>query len=388
MIEIFDFEEDGLHFSIIAIEPSYDRPVRFGGIEYIRIGDVKRKLSDLTEHMRALWMATGRRRFEEAVALPHQTMDQVLNSLDYETYYTLSKIPKPKSELEIIERLQRVGAIRNDMEGGYDITNLGAILFAKSVGDFSSISSKSVRLIRYTGKDKSDSDYEQEGVRGYAVGFEGLVDAIGKRVPYRESFDKGIRRRVPVYPEIAVREIIANALIHQDFTADGVAPTIELYEDRIEVSNPGGSLVEADRLLDERRSRNAKLASLMRDLGLCEERGGGLDKALAALEAVELPAPEFIVSETGMRVVLFGPRPFSSLSKKERMRAAYFHCVLRWLTHDYMSNATLRKRFGLRDEEYQAVSGIISESVKTGRIVPADVNQGRRNARYIPYFAG
>ena len=125
----------------------------------------------------------------------------------------------------------------------------------------------------------------------------------------------------------------------------------------------------------------------MRSFGLCEERGGGLDKTLIEIEAEHLPAPDFISSENSMRVVLFAPKSFNQMSKAEKMRACFFHCILRWLTHDYMSNATLRERFSLPAEEYQAVSAIIAESIKLGRIAPADPDQGRRKARYVPYWA-
>ncbi|MBB3743117.1 putative HTH transcriptional regulator [Rhizobium sp. BK591] len=125
----------------------------------------------------------------------------------------------------------------------------------------------------------------------------------------------------------------------------------------------------------------------MRSFGLCEERGRGLDKSLIEIEAQHLPAPDFISSENSMRVVLFAPKSFAQMSKAEKLRACFFHCVLRWFTHDYMSNATLRERFSLPPEEYQAVSAIIAESIKFDRIAPADPDQGRRNARYVPYWA-
>lgn len=181
--------------------------------------------------------------------------------------------------------------------------------------------------------------------------------------------------------------MIANALIHQDFTIPGNGPMIEIYSDRIEISNPGNSLIDTDRILDERRSRNEKLAATMRGLGLCEERGGGLDKTMFEVERRHLPAPEFNSSTDSMRVVLFGPKSFSAMSKQDRQRACFYHAVLRWLKHDYMSNSTLRERFSLPDEDYQAVSAVISEALKMGRIAPADPTQGRRNAKYVPYWA-
>ncbi|MGO8064073.1 ATP-binding protein [Rhizobium leguminosarum] len=208
-----------------------------------------------------------------------------------------------------------------------------------------------------------------------------------ERLPKDERYIDGVRRMVPHFPETAIREVIANALIHQDFMATGVGPVVEIYDNRIEVSNPGNSLISTDRILDERRSRNEKLAATMRSFCLCEERGGGLDTTLIEIEAEHLPAPDFISSENAMRVVLFAPKSFNQMSKAEKRRACFFQCILRWLTHDYMSNATLRERFSLPAEEYQAVSAIIAESIKLSRIAPADPDQARRNARYVPYWA-
>lgn len=387
LVEVLDFKCDGLAFSVVAVEPSYERPVKYSGTEYIRIGENKKKLSEFPEHERALWISTGRRRFETAVALSNATSDDVFRMLDPDPMFELTGDPKPKNQDEIIRKMIDRGFLLDNLEGRFDITNLGAILLARDVTAFPSIAGKAVRIVKYTGKDKARSDFEQEGKKGYAVGFSGMMRFLMERLPKEERYIDGVRRMVPHFPETAIREVIANALIHQDFMTTGAGPVVEIYENRIEVTNPGNSLINTDRILDERRSRNEKLAAAMRSFGLCEERGGGLDKTLIEIEADHLPAPDFISSEHSMRVVLFGPRNFNQMSKAERMRACFFHCVLRWLTHDYMSNATLRERFSLSPDDYQAVSAVIAESIKLGRIAPADPDQGRRNARYVPYWA-
>lgn len=387
MIEPLDFEEDGKAFAILSVEPTYDRPVSFAGVEYIRIGENVRPLKEFSEHERALWLATSKRKFESAIAAAHQTADQVLEKLDTDVYYRLSGEQKPENTDEILRKMGAAGIIKEDMEGGYDITNLGALLLAKDIGNFSSISGKSVRVIKYVGKDKQKSEKEIEGRKGYAVGFQGLIQFILNRLPTDEIYDRGVRKNVPVYPEIAIREIVANALIHQDFTISGVGPVVEIYDDRVEVTNPGNSLVALDRIIDERRSRNEKLAAMMRTFGLCEERGGGIDKAIIQIEEMSLPAPGFIHSEKSMHVVLFGPKKFNQLSKAEKSWACFCHCVVRYLRQDYMSNTTLRDRFSLSVDEYQAVSAVIANAKKEKRIVPADPNQGNKYARYVPYWA-
>lgn len=386
-IECRDFECDGKNFAVISIEPTFDRPVRFAGVEYFRIGQNKKKLADFPEHERALWLLTGRRKFENAVAAVNLTGLEVLGLLDVDPLYELTGEPRPKGESEILRKLLDRGFILDNFEGRFDITNLGAILLARDISSFRSISGKSVRIIKYLGRDKSRSEFEQEGKKGYAVGFSGMMNFLMQRLPKEEKYVGGVRRMIPLYPETVIREIIANALIHQDFTVSGTGPVIEIYENRLEITNPGNSLISPDRMLDERQSRNEKLAATMRAFGLCEERGGGLDKTFLEIERVHLPAPDFISSENSMRVVLLGPRPFSEITKAEKVRACFYHCVLRWMMHDYMSNTSLRERFSLPQEEYQAVSAVISEAIKLGRIAPADPDQGNRNAKYIPYWA-
>lgn len=385
MMEFLDFQSEGKDFAILIIEPTYDRPVQFSGEEYMRVGENVKKLKDFPDHERAIWIATGQRKFESSVCLPHQTKDEVFDKLDVGAYYKLVEQQEPQIE-EVLRRFVSCGFIVDDMEGGFDITNLGAVLLARELANFPSISTKSVRVIKYTGRDKSHSSGESEGRKGYAVGFAGLLQHVLKEVPAEEQYINGIRKRVPIYPEIALREIIANALIHQDFLVSGAGPVIEIYSDRVEVTNPGNSLIEIDRIIDERRSRNEKLAAAMRSLGMCEERGGGLDKALIEIEARNLPAFDFEPSENSMRVILFGPKKFSQLSKEEKHRACFYHCVLKWLTRDYMSNATLRERFSLDPDEYQSVSAIISEMIKKKRIIPAEEKQGNRYAKYVPYW--
>lgn len=387
LTEFLDFQCDGKNFAIIVIEPTYDRPVRFQGTEYFRLGENKKKLIDFPEHERALWLATGRRRFENAVALSNETEIDVFKLLDTDTYYQLTGERKPENSHAVIQKMVSKKFLIDNLEGRYDITNLGAILLARDIGDFPSISKKSVRIIKYIGRNKARSEFEQEGKKGYAVGFSGMMDFIIHRLPTEEKYISGVRRNVSVYPETTIREIIANALIHQDFTLSGAGPIVEIYDDRVEVTNAGNSLIDPDRMIDERRSRNEQLASIMRELGLCEERGGGLDKALLEIENAKLPALDLTSSENSFRVVLFGPKPFNKMTKAEKLRACFFHCVLRWINHDYMSNATLRERFNLADEDYQAVSTIISEARERGRIAPADPNQGNKYARYVPYWA-
>ena len=76
------------------------------------------------------------------------------------------------------------------------------------------------------------------------------------------------------FPIPVIRKAVANALIYQDFYISGAGPLVEMFDNRIEVTNPGIPLVDIKRIVDNPpKSRNEKLASMMRRIKMCEELG-------------------------------------------------------------------------------------------------------------------
>src|SRR6185369_12948837 len=147
-----------------------------------------------------------------------------------------------------------------------------------------------------------------------------------------------LRHEVKMFPEIAIRELVANALIHQDFMEGGSSVMIEIYSDRVEIANPGKPFIPPERFIDEYQSRNERLADLMRRMRICEEKGSGVDKVVQAAEAYQLPAPLFHAGSKRMHVTLFAPRDFENMDRGDRIRACYQHCVLRWVMAERMTN--------------------------------------------------
>jgi predicted HTH transcriptional regulator len=90
-------------------------------------------------------------------------------------------------------------------------------LFAKKLDEFHPLRRKAVRVIVYKGSSRVETLREQVSAKGYANGFEGLVDSINGLLPTNEIIVQALRKTVPMYPELAVRELVANALIHQEF---------------------------------------------------------------------------------------------------------------------------------------------------------------------------
>lgn len=191
-----------------------------------------------------------------------------------------------------------------------------------------------------------------------------------------------------MFPELAIRELVANAIIHQEFHLTGTGPMVEIFAGRMEITNPGLPLVQTDRFLDSPpRSRNEALASFMRRIGVCEERGSGVDKVVIQTEVFQLPAPLFEATDEHTRVVLFAHREFKAMDKADRIRAAYLHACLRYVQRDYMTNTSLRERFGIDGKNSSMASRIIRDTVEAGLIRCHDETVGSRARKYLPRWA-
>ncbi len=315
------------------------------------------------------------------------TTDEVVALLDTQACFELLKIPYPPSRDGVLKQLEEVGAIR--AQGvSWNITNLGAILFAKKLDAFElSLSRKAARFIVYDGVNKLNTKTDIWGNRGYAVGFEALVDFVHEAAPKNQYLEMAIREEFKMFPKQALRELIANAMVHQDFAIDGTALRIEMYDDRVEISNPGVPQIPTERFIDEDRSRNERLAELMRRLGVCERKGSGVDKVVSAAEIYQLPAPDFRVGEIRTTSILFAHRDFADMTKSDRIRACFQHCVLQYISGKRMSNQSLRERFGLpgTGAGSATASQIIAAAKDADLIKPDDDGTSSlRYARYLP----
>ena len=386
----FHFHEitiDGLPIVLLEISPPPQYPVAFRRQDYIRIGSSLKNLRDYPEVDRKLRDKLNQIKFEDGLATRNISRKDILLRLDHASYFALLRRPQPDGQTSILKALQQDKLIRENELGSYDITNVGAILFAKDLGDFPLLRRKAVRVVQYSGPNKLDSLGELEETRGYASAFGQLIDYIDARSPTKEIIEGARRRQLPDFPKLAVRELVANALIHQDFLVSGTGPMIELFEDRIEITNPGRPLVAPDRFIDAPPvSRNDVLASLMRRFELCEERGSGIDKVIAEVERYQLPAPMFTAPPDSTRAVLFGRRSFAEMSKEERLRACYQHACLLHMNHQRVTNASLRNRFGLDDASASTVSALLNEAVKEELIVVANPSDGNRSRHYRPFW--
>ena len=385
-VEVIELQHPDGRVLVFAIPPRpIGHPIDIDGAYPMRSGE---SLVNMTPDMLKRIFAEGQPDWFAQAAKSDASADEVVALLDTQTYFDLAKLPFPTSRDGVLERLSSENLIARTSRG-WSISNLAAILLAKKLDAFSpELARKAPRVVIYEGKDKTNTREDKPGNRGYAVGFESLVDFVHSAAPQNRSIEQVVREEVKMFPKQALRELIANALVHQDFLESGASVMIEMYADRVEISNPGKPPISVERFIDEYRSRNERLADLMRRLGICEEKGSGVDKVINAAEVFQLPAPDFRVGAVRTTAILFAHQDFSCMSKADRVRACYQHCCLMYVSNQRMSNQSLRARFGVSESKVATVSVVIA-AAREANLIKADESEttSTRYARYLPFWA-
>ena len=308
--------------------------------------------------------------------------------MDYTTYFDLNNIPIPSDLDGILHYFLEEGIVVKQDNGLYAISNLGALLFAKNILSFPKISRKAIRIVQYDGNNRLLMKKENTDSKGYVMAFSNAMKYIEALIPTEEVISDTTRDKKSAYPILAIREAVANALIHQDLTISGTGPVVEVFSNRIEITNPGIPLVDIARIIDNPpKSRNENLASLMRRLRMCEELGTGWDKIVIACELFQLPAPKIEVYESSTKVTLYSEMSFSNIAPEDKLRACYLHACIKQVQGEQLTNSSLRERFGLKESSSGSVSRLIKEAVEIGLIKPLDPTTAPRYMKYIPAWA-
>ncbi len=386
--EFYKVKVEGKNLIVLEIPKAENVVTKFKNETYIRIGTSKKSLNQAPLKEKALWKILNDTSFEDGIALENVSENTILQKLDTVSYFSLLDIPIPDEKEGIFHYLEQDNLIVKEDTGNWSITNLGAILLAKSLEDFNTVKRKGIRVIQYKGNNKLETVREHVGNKGYAINFENIIDVVDSIIPRNEIVGKALRTEVSMYPELAIRELIANSIIHQDFSISGTSPMVEIFDDRIEITNPGSPLVETDRFLDNPpKSRNEQLASFLRRIGVCEERGSGFDKVVAKTEEFQLPAPKINVYQEHTKVTLFAHIPYAKMDREDRLRACYLHACLKYVNNDYLTNTSLRERFGISQKNNAMISRIIKNGIQENLIKPYGESTAPRYMKYVPYWA-
>jgi len=206
----------GKNVVMIEIPCAEKQPVQFAGVEYIRVGTNKKNLKEYPDKERELWQAFDTTPYELRLAKSNVEEDELVVLLDYPKYYDKMEMPIPRNRDKVLDDLQNEKFIIKNDAGNWNITNMGALMIAKDLKKFDNLHRRSVRVIWYKENSRLDAIREKEFSGGYAFAHEDIVQYIMTIIPQEEVIVEATRKSVISFPEIAIRELLANAMIHQD----------------------------------------------------------------------------------------------------------------------------------------------------------------------------
>lgn len=374
---------------VLIIHAADGYPVTFKKTAYIRVGSYTKKLQDYPALQALLWDKLRASHFEARAAMQDLSLEQALQLLDVAPYFELLHLPLPSGTEASLRPLFEDKLLKKQDNGLITITNLGAILFAKQLSQFDHLRRKAIRVVQYAGNSHLDILRQKTFDTGYVLCFSESLQFVETLLLMPEPIDKnGIRSQQAPYPGIVVREAIANMLIHQNFSISGAGPLVEIFESRIDITNPGTPLVDVYRIIDNPpRSRNELLSALMRRLGLCEELGSGWDRMVIACELAQLPAPKIERLDISTRVTLYLKRNYYDLSTEERLWSCYLHACIKYIQGEYLTNRSLRDRFGIQTSSSAVISRLIRDAMAKNLIKPFDPDTAPRYMKYMPSWA-
>jgi ATP-dependent DNA helicase RecG len=388
---IFTFEFKAKVLLGVYIEEAFDKPVHRKGasleLSYLRAGGQSRQMT--RDEIRQSMMSSRHQRFEEMPAsLKGDQLQGWEGLFDFSEFLKRTKFDSTDEE-RVFEHLfaHRILARVN---GKYHPTNLGVLMCARNLSLLPSYERYAVRIIEYSDKTKLQAKRDITYSAGISLSLDLVAKSVVDILPHSEIMRNATKLMVSVIPEIALRELIINSIMHRDLTQTSSFITIEIFSDRIEITNPGGLLptISVDRIIDHPSvCRNEVLSDCMRKIGLAEERGSGVDNALAAIELWGLPPVIFESEQDYFKAIILMPRTFNEMSKDERITAVYQHACLNKLTNKKTTNSTLRERFKFTTEETTKVGRLITDALESGKIKLANPTASRRDYHYLPYWA-
>ena len=380
--------EDGKRIVILEISAADSQPVSFQNEEYIRIASTLQPLKKYPEKERELWRSFERENIEYRIVEEDLTAIEVASVLALDDYFVMQNLPMPSNEENKIKTFIKEGFVNVEDNGRYGITTAGALLFARNILTFPAIASKALRLVIYSDESKLNARNDITFTEGYAISFNNICSRIEDELKKIETIGAVYREENNLLPLSAVREVVANLLIHQDLTIRGSGPCVDVFSTRLEATNPGRLLVAKDRIIDAPpKVRNEVIAAFLRRMHFCEERGSGFDRIDEGFGAMHLPSVLVETDADFTRVILSWLSSFKDWSIKDKVRTIYYSSCLDYLRGRNTNNMSVRSRLGLQEKDIAIVSRLVQSTVNEGLIKLEDPSAGPRARKYIPYWA-
>lgn len=294
---------------VIEIPSGNSKPYVYSGAIYVRIGPNSQKL-DTAEEMREFFQQTNKIFFDETACTEFDTDSDVDQEL-FNFFIEESGITKTTPQSQVFQNLRLF-----DSENNF---KYGAVLFFGSNPQHF-IEKAYTRCVAYDGEDKRFIA-DDKSIKGplYTQYKNALHWLKGKLNVRYDIEGQGSRPRKEIWeiPETVFREAIINALAHRDYYEKGATILIEVFDNRVEISNPGGlvSAILPEQFGTKSFSRNPLIFGLFNRMDMVEQVGSGVQRMKDLMTDVKLPEPTFYFD--GMFSVIFN-RPVNWSKKREK----------------------------------------------------------------------
>ena len=261
---------------VVHVSIGQDKPYSCSSGFYTRIGPNAQKMN--RNQIIEFFQSEGQIRFEELMNL----------KFDFETDFDSKKLTHFLSLAGISPVLDTRSILLNlgvaeEQEGNLIFNNTGIFFFARNLDQF--YPHASITCALYKGVEKvhvmDRKDFNQDIISNV----DNAMLFLLQHIPVRYEFDGSPKRiEIPQVPLEALREAVINAVCHRYYFEKGANVMVEIFDNRIEISSPGGlvkGLLEKD---FGRKSilRNPKIAGLFHRIGYIEKMGTGIQVSLPA----------------------------------------------------------------------------------------------------------
>jgi ATP-dependent DNA helicase RecG len=267
---------------VVSVEERDDKPYRCGTGYFRRIDGGNQKMSQA--ELRLLFDENDVRAYEERIN--SRVSEEDVDEEKLKRFLQDAQIRVAnQTTMEILESLR--------LAEGVKVKNVGVLLFARNLRD--ALPQARLTLLYFKGTNKVEILDRREVVDDVYTQFNQAILFLRSHLSLRSKIE-GTRREDQYEIPLAVwREAIANAIIHRDYSVRGTDITIEIFSDRVTITNPGA----LPRGLTKRQfgrisiRRNELLADMFYRLGIVERAGTGIQRMQQVMKDAGLLPPEF-----------------------------------------------------------------------------------------------
>lgn len=282
--EIYPVDVDGKTVWVIDVPSSKDKPYITGGVIYVREGANCQKLRT-AEEIRAFF-AECSKIFYDAIPCRWFDIDEDIERHNFKSFLEKAHLSE---NLPIRQMFDNLELITDD---GH-VKNAAALFFGKEPER--KFPHAIVRCLRFKGLDKvhiiDDKTFGGPLYQQYLNTLSWIESKLEVEYVIEGT---GPRKEIWEIPLDVFKEAVMNAICHRDLYEEGATVMVEVYDDRVEISNPGGLLpLVAEKFGEKSMSRNPLIFGLFTRMHLVEKVGSGIPRMRRLMKEAGLPEPDF-----------------------------------------------------------------------------------------------